>query len=153
VPRTVLIDYARESLTPALFPALAARMAQLAAEVGASIGQSGLDELLPHDGMICVSELVRHADAAGLRAGNGDLMLSPAVREALLLTASTEIGTNAVKVSSLAEETARHIPNPLVEIRTDAARGGPADCALLGVIGTLPSSMWPRELRAWSPWT
>jgi hypothetical protein len=149
LPRTLLIDFLLSPLGPTLFSELGARMAQIAADVEAAVGKPGL--AIPYDGLIAPSELRSHAAVAGFRVGNADALLAPGLREALLLAASTEIGIGGVKLSTLAEQTGRHLPLPLGEIRPDSPRSGPGDAALLGVIGTLPGGMWPREMRTWSP--
>jgi hypothetical protein len=151
-PLSLLVDFDRQPLTPDLFPRVAARMVELAAmtlvdpitrrEVPSAYGS----------GFAMVSEeLLPHVEAAGLRPYRaGPQLLAPTCYQSLLLAACTQIGSQNVKISTLAEQTGHRLPLPLTAIRADAVPSAALDAALLGIAASLPEEMHPREWQKFS---
>jgi hypothetical protein len=146
-PLSLLVDFDRQPLTPALFPRVAARMIELAAMVLFDPIARREVPAAHATGFAMVSEeLVPHAEAAGLRPYRaGPELLAPATYQSLLLAACTQIGAGNVKVTDLAEQTGHRLPLPLTAIRADAVPSAALDAALLGIAASLPAEMHPRE--------
>jgi hypothetical protein len=138
LPRTILIDYERPRLTPSFWADVAARLQQLRAAT--YVGQIGLALVQP--------ELQASAMAAGFEFHTRApaAVLDTATRPEALILAGTQVGMGQVKISSLAAERARSLPNPIDAIRPDAPPSAPSDAVLLGIAGNLPREV---PLAAW----
>jgi hypothetical protein len=142
-PRCLLLDYFRAPLSAPLFPGVSARITELASQP-----VSLRDHSIPaaETGMILVTPpLCAHAGSPPRLVREAERMLQPAAREALVLAAAAQIGAGHVKISHLADATARHLPLPLVEVRPDAPPSAAQDACLLGIGAVLPREAWPRE--------
>jgi hypothetical protein len=135
-PAVLLIDYERSELTALTHLQIGHRLAELAAQAGVEPGfvmvTPPLAPHFPSSPPMAVRQAVR--------------ILQPAAREATTLAILAQFGSGQVKISTLADATARHLPLPFSAV--DTPQSAAADAVLLGIASALPRAQQPREWSA-----
>ena len=142
----ILVDYLQAPLGPGLFRQVADRLQELAS-MPVQHPQGHTIPAATNRGIICVTELRPHCEAAGLdvHATDGSTLLQQ--RDALLLACGSWIASGAVKVSDIADAKSHALPLPLSEVHSQAPESAALDAVLLGLGSALPAELQPVEWK------
>jgi hypothetical protein len=134
--RCLLIDYHRTTITPDLSLATCLRIDELARQAaGAAPGF-----------IMCTAPLIPHLrHSPPIAQRQAARMLQPIAREATILAVLAQIGSNAVKITEIADATSRSLPLPFTAVGVAMAQSAAQDVVLLGVGATLPPEAKPKE--------